>query len=186
MTRQNTAADKELSRRPRAPLRRPLHRPPAQPPPLTAPDGQQGGQRLHLPAQALRRRSSTLPRRRPSASALTSHPPHRQLTLEPFSLASLPGCLHAQGSIFKPLPATQPRAAVHRTTPSTLLAATKKLGGALWAPYDRGACTSKARDTRHHSTPPEPVSLHNISSSISCVYSNHNVHMYTLNKVSTL
>jgi hypothetical protein len=55
----------------------------------------------------------------------------------------------------------------------------------LWAPYDRGARTSTARDTQRHATPPEPVPLHNISSTSSCVYSNHNVHMYTLNKVST-
>ncbi len=133
-------------------------------------------------------RSSTLPRRRPSASALTSHPPHRQLTLEPFSLGSLPGFLHAQEKHLQAATrnATTGRLPGNRTTPSTLLAATKKLEGALWAPYDRGACTSTARDTRHHATPPEPVSLHNISSSISCVYSNHKVHMYTLNKVSTL
>ncbi len=57
---------------------------------------------------------------------------------------------------------------------------------ALWAPYDRYACTSTARDTQYYATSPEPVSLHNISSPISCVYSYHNVHMYTLNKVSTL
>ncbi len=55
----------------------------------------------------------------------------------------------------------------------------------LWAPYDRGARTSTARDTQRHATPPEPVPLRNISSTSSCVYSNHNVHMYTLNKVST-
>ena len=41
---------------PLAPLRRPLRRPPAQPPPLPAPAGRQGGQRLHLPPQALHRR----------------------------------------------------------------------------------------------------------------------------------
>jgi hypothetical protein len=55
----------------------------------------------------------------------------------------------------------------------------------VWAPYDRGARTSTAHDTQRHATPPEPVPLHNISSTSSCVYSNHNVHMYTLNKVST-
>jgi hypothetical protein len=55
----------------------------------------------------------------------------------------------------------------------------------LWAPYDRGAHASTARDTQRHATPPEPVPLHNISSTSSCVYSNNNVHMYTLNKVST-
>ncbi len=41
------------------------------------------------------------------------------------------------------------------------------------------------RDTQRHATPPEPVPLHNISSTSSCVYSNHNVHINTLNKVST-
>ncbi len=101
---------------PRVPLRRPLHPPPVQPPPLPAPDRGQGGQSLHLPAQALRRRrhhpkglaapaapspgparSSPRPPRRPSASASTSpaHHSQRQLTLEPFFLASLPGLLHA-------------------------------------------------------------------------------------------
>jgi hypothetical protein len=56
----------------------------------------------------------------------------------------------------------------------------------MWATYDRGACTSTACDTQYYATSPETGSLHNISSSIGCVYSNHNVHMYTLNKVSTL
>jgi len=54
----------------------------------------------------------------------------------------------------------------------------------LWAPYTRGAytplhTTSTSRDTQSYATSPEPVSLCNI-------YSSHNVHMYTQNKVSTL
>jgi hypothetical protein len=54
----------------------------------------------------------------------------------------------------------------------------------LWAPYARGAytplhITSPARDTQYYATSPEPVSF-------SCVYSSHNVHKYTMNKISTL
>ncbi len=96
--------------------------------------------------------SSRLTRRCPSASASTSHPPHRQrqLTLEPFFLASLPGFLHTQGKHLQAATrnATAGRPPGNGTTPSSPLAATKKLRGALWAPYDRGACTSTARDTR--------------------------------------
>ncbi len=131
---------------------------------------------------------SPRPPRRQSGSASTSPPHHRQrqLTLEPFFLASLPGFLHAQGKHLQA--ATRNSTAGHPpgngTTPSSLLAATKKLGGALWAPYARGAYTplhtmSTARDTQYHVTSPEPVSLSN-------VYSSHNLHMYTLNKISTL
>ena len=99
-----------------------------------------------------------------SASASTSHPPHRQrqLTLEPFFLARLPGFLHAQGKHLQAATrnATAGRPPGNGTTPSSTLAATKKLGGALWAPYDRGARTSTAHDTQRHATPPEPVPLH--------------------------
>ncbi len=112
--------------------------------------------------------------------------PQHRLCMAPFFLAHLPGFLHAQGKHLQAATrnATAGRLPGNGTTPSPLVA-TKKLGGALWAPYDRGACTSTARDTQRHLTPPEPVPLHNISSTSSCVYSNHNVHMYTLNKVIT-
>jgi hypothetical protein len=51
------------------------------------------------------------PLRRPSMSASTSHPySQRQLTLELFLMAHLPGFCTLTVSIFKPLPATQPRA----------------------------------------------------------------------------
>jgi hypothetical protein len=125
--------------------------------------------------------SSPLSRRRRSVSASTSPPPHRQrqLTLEPYSLASLPGFLHVQGKHLQAATrnATAGRPPGNGTTPSSPLAATKKLGGALWAPYDRGACTSTVRDTQYYATSPETVSPRNISSPISCVYSNHNVHI---------
>jgi hypothetical protein len=161
------------------------------PPPGSSPaPAEPPSPRRRRPGAAGPGRSSPIPRRRPSASASTSAPPHRQrqLTLELFFLASLPGFLHAQGKHLQAATrnATAGRLPGNGTTPSSPLAATKKLGGALWAPYNRGACTSPARDTQYYATSPEPVSLHNISSSISCVYSNHNVHMYTLNKVSTL
>jgi hypothetical protein len=53
-------------------------------------------------------------------------------------------------------------------------------------PTTTGVPARVQRDTQYYATSPEPVSLHNISSSISCVNSYHNVHMCTLNKVSTL
>jgi hypothetical protein len=158
--------------------------PPSSSPAPTAPPSPQRG----YPGTAGPAWSSPRPPRHPSASASTSPPHHRQrqLTLEPFFLASLPGFLHAQGKHLQA--ATRNATAGHPpgngTTPSSPLAATKKLRGALWAPYARGAytplnITSPAHDTQYYATSPEPVSL-------SCVYSSHNVHMYTLNKISAL
>jgi hypothetical protein len=72
--------------------------------------------------------------------------------------------LHAQGKHLQAATrnATAGRPPGNGTTPSSPLAATKKLGGALWAPYDRGAytplhTTSTARDTQYYATSPEPV-----------------------------
>ncbi len=102
----------------------------------------------------------------PSASYSTSRPHHRQrqLTLEPFFLASLPGFLHAQGKHLQAATrnATAGRLPGNGTAPSLLLAATKKLGGALWLPHRRAAYarlhnTRLSHDTQYCVTSPEPV-----------------------------
>jgi hypothetical protein len=72
--------------------------------------------------------------RHPSASASPSsiHHRRRQLSLEPFFRARLPGFLHSQRKHHHA--ATRNATALQGATPSLSLVATKKLGLALWAP----------------------------------------------------
>ncbi len=113
--------------------------------------GRQEGKHLHLTPQALHQRllppyrGATEARQAPAGAARSRRACVRfNLTPTPTEaadpgtvfLARLPGFCTPRGSIFKPLPATQPRGGCppgSGTTPSSPIAATKKLGGALWA-----------------------------------------------------
>ncbi len=90
-------------RRPRtapiAPLKWPLHSPAAQPPLLLAPDGQQRGQHLHLPLQALRWQLLH-PHSHPPATRQPPPPPQRvRLNLTP-----APPAAADPGSVFPDMP----------------------------------------------------------------------------------
>jgi hypothetical protein len=85
------------------------------------------------------------------ASTLCKHQCQQQVTLEPFP-GKLAKFLHAQRIHLQAATchATEGRLPDNRTSPSLLVSATKKLGGALWAPPSDPAYTPRRITSTGH------------------------------------